>query len=87
MCNNKSTDNVTFVVEFCLIGAEFFLVIRHSHAQEVVSTLKYVPEPTYSFYERQEEKGQLLLSLVDKTGDSTCHLRDSKDHYLYYFKQ
>ena len=62
MCSNKSTHVVTCVVEFCLIGAEFFLVIRHSHAQEVVPALEYVLKPTYSSNVREEWKGQVQLS-------------------------
>jgi hypothetical protein len=26
-------------------------------------------------------------ALVGETGDSTCHLRDSKDSYIYYYRQ
>ena len=64
MCSNKSTRRVTCVVEFALSVRIVFLVIRRSRAQgEVVPTLVYVLEPTYSFtMEEMRGKGQVQLS-------------------------
>ena len=49
----------------------------------MVPALEYVLKPTCSsMVEKRGERSSTIV-LVDKTGDSTCRLRDSKDHYLY----
>ena len=84
MCSNKSTRCVTCVVEFAFIGADSFLVIRRSRAQKKWFPYRVRPIAHFIVYNgRDEREGSSTIVFVGKTGDSTCRLKDSKDHYLY----